>query len=63
MNTISISKSSATVASHERALALKAAFVALVLGFSVLYVAGFSSTEQAHNAGHDYRHAMSFPCH
>ena len=63
MNSISISTTQTSRKAQERAAALRAAFVALALGFSVLYVVGFSSMEEAHNAAHDYRHAMSFPCH
>ncbi len=37
--------------------------VALVLGFTMLYVVGFSHSTPLHNAAHDTRHAISFPCH
>lgn len=39
-------------------LALSALLGVFVLGFL-----GFSHIEAAHNAGHDYRHSMAFPCH
>lgn len=34
-----------------------------LLGLFVIGFVGFSHVEAAHNAGHDYRHSMAFPCH
>lgn len=34
-----------------------------LLGIFVIGFVGFSHVEAAHNAGHDYRHSMAFPCH
>jgi cobalt transporter subunit CbtB len=34
-----------------------------VLGLFIVGFAGFSGIEAAHNAAHDYRHSMAFPCH
>lgn len=34
-----------------------------LLGVFVIGFVGFSHLEAAHNAGHDYRHSMAFPCH
>ena len=42
---------------------LKAAFVALVLGLGLVYGAGFANSDNVHDAAHDSRHALSFPCH
>ena len=36
---------------------------ALLLGFVILYAAGFVSTSAVHNAAHDMRHSQGFPCH
>lgn len=36
---------------------------AMLLGAALLLGTGFSSTNQAHNAAHDMRHANGFPCH
>lgn len=36
---------------------------AALLGFFIVGFVGFSQVEAAHNAGHDYRHSMAFPCH
>jgi cobalt transporter subunit CbtB len=49
--------------SFARAEALKAAFAALFLGLGLVYVVGFSPLSAAHDAAHDTRHALSFPCH
>ncbi|WP_040677224.1 CbtB domain-containing protein [Nitratireductor pacificus] len=34
-----------------------------VLGLFIVGFMGFSHVEAVHNAGHDYRHSMAFPCH
>ena len=34
-----------------------------LLGLFVIGFVGFSHLEIAHNAAHDYRHSMAFPCH
>lgn len=36
---------------------------ALVFGLAILFAVGFMPVEAAHNAAHDTRHAMAFPCH
>ena len=33
------------------------------LGVFILGFVGFSHMDVAHNAAHDYRHSMAFPCH
>jgi len=38
-------------------------FAAALLGFFIVGGVGFSHIEAVHNAAHDYRHSMSFPCH
>lgn len=38
------------------------ALVAL-LGVFIVGFLGFSHMEVVHNAAHDYRHSMAFPCH
>ena len=39
------------------------AFAALLFGIVIVYGAGFASVEIAHNAAHDARHGLAFPCH
>ena len=34
-----------------------------LLGTAFVFIAGFAQPELLHNAAHDMRHAMSFPCH
>lgn len=34
-----------------------------LLGLFIIGFVGFSHMEAVHNAGHDYRHSMAFPCH
>jgi cobalt transporter subunit CbtB len=36
---------------------------AIVVGFSMIMVFGFASPELIHDAAHDVRHIMTFPCH
>ena len=33
------------------------------LGLFVVGFVGFAQMDVAHNAAHDYRHSMAFPCH
>lgn len=37
--------------------------LAALFGLAIIGVVGFSHAEAVHNAGHDYRHSMAFPCH
>jgi cobalt transporter subunit CbtB len=53
---------SATLA-PAKAEALKAAALALCLGLGLVYVTGFAFPQSVHDAAHDSRHALSFPCH
>ena len=36
---------------------------AMLFGLVVLFAVGFLPTAAAHNAAHDTRHALAFPCH
>lgn len=36
---------------------------ALLLGLGLLFAAGVSQATAAHDAAHDTRHALAFPCH
>jgi cobalt transporter subunit CbtB len=46
-----------------RAEALKVAVLTFVMGVAFVFVAGFAQPDIVHNATHDTRHALSFPCH
>jgi len=38
-------------------------FFAALLGVSLIYGVGLASPSTLHNAAHDSRHSLSFPCH
>jgi len=63
MNQQSLSSANPLALSAARAEVLKAAFVALFLGVGLIYLVGFSHSDTAHDAAHDTRHSLSFPCH
>ena len=54
------SRSLIFVALSER---VRTALAAGVLGLVILWAVGFSPAKIAHNAAHDTRHTMAFPCH
>jgi cobalt transporter subunit CbtB len=59
-------RNAVTIPSAERnALAARALPVALaaLLGALVIGIVGFGQLEAVHNAAHDYRHSMGYPCH
>ena len=33
-----------------------------VLGLCIVWLTGFSNMEATHNAAHDHRHSLAFPC-
>lgn len=41
----------------------RCALAAAALGFLILWVVGFSPMHAVHDAAHDTRHIMAFPCH
>jgi cobalt transporter subunit CbtB len=49
--------------STERQETLRAALVAALLGLSLVFLTGFAQPQVLHNAAHDTRHSLSFPCH
>ena len=42
---------------------LMTALMAFTLGMALVYAVGFAQPELLHNAAHDWRHSMNFPCH
>ncbi len=40
-----------------------AAALAAAVGIVLLFIAGFAETGVLHNAAHDSRHSVVFPCH
>ena len=52
----------APAASSKASLAAQR-LAAAAIGAFIIGMVGFSHMTVAHNAGHDYRHSMAFPCH
>lgn len=42
---------------------LTACAVAFAIGVSLIFLVGFAQPSVLHNAAHDSRHALAFPCH
>lgn len=55
-----VSAIGADVSSQSRTMQLA---LAALLGLFVVGFLGFSHMDVVHNAAHDYRHSMAFPCH
>jgi cobalt transporter subunit CbtB len=49
-----------TVGQQSRVMQLA---LAALLGVFIVGFVGFSHLDVVHNAAHDYRHSMAFPCH
>lgn len=48
---------------ESRSTVIGAATIAIVVGFFLVFAAGFAHPEAVHNAVHDARHSLAFPCH
>jgi cobalt transporter subunit CbtB len=57
------SATTSVVRGYERTDTLVAIVVAFLFGIGLVYTTGFSHPSTIHNAAHDTRHALSFPCH
>lgn len=57
-----MNQTKAVAVSTKSTALISALFVAL-LGFSMLFVAGFAHSATLHDAAHDVRHSTGFPCH
>ena len=42
---------------------LRARILAVAFGTAILFVVGFANSTSVHNAAHDTRHTLAFPCH
>jgi cobalt transporter subunit CbtB len=60
MKTVSTKPEGAAELTAARAIPI---FMAAMLGIFIVGGVGFSHIEAVHNAAHDYRHSMAFPCH
>jgi len=58
MNTASVSTTQLSVSERVRAIT-----AALVIGVALIYTTGFAASSNVHNAAHDTRHGLAFPCH
>jgi cobalt transporter subunit CbtB len=56
------SRIAATGISRRTAVLLQAAGL-LLAGFVLVFFTGFAHSEALHDAAHDTRHTLSFPCH
>lgn len=59
--TISVGQSK--ILAPSRAEILRAALVTFTIGAGLVYLAGFAYPSAVHNAAHDTRHSLAFPCH
>jgi cobalt transporter subunit CbtB len=57
------SQAHAAAGSRARSEAGIAAAMAALLGLFLIWGVGFSHIAALHNAAHDTRHSMAFPCH
>lgn len=65
-NSVAMQSPTGTISSTgspSRSERLLAAAVAALLGIVVIWGVGFSHIPALHNAAHDTRHSMAFPCH
>lgn len=54
-----------TTLTHENtaSISLGGVFLAIASALVLLYFAGFAEAAQYHDAAHDTRHTLAFPCH
>jgi cobalt transporter subunit CbtB len=57
------SSESPLAASTRARVAVRSLVAAAALGLAVLYVVGFAGSHTIHDAAHDARHTLNFPCH
>lgn len=62
-NSTGVASPSEIVAPTADRAAVRPALMAVILGFAMLTVVGFAYPAAIHDAAHDTRHAMAFPCH
>ena len=49
--------------SYSRIERIRVIAVAFAFGVGLVFISCFSHIDNVHNAAHDTRHALSFPCH
>jgi cobalt transporter subunit CbtB len=60
---MSVTTTTTQAVSRAAASRLPVAAAVFLMGAAFVFIAGFAQPELLHNAAHDIRHAMSFPCH
>ncbi|MDE1174051.1 MAG: CbtB-domain containing protein [Parvibaculaceae bacterium] len=58
-----LSSRGAIAGSSLQAERLKVALPVFLMGAALIFVVGFAHPQALHDAAHDTRHALSFPCH
>jgi cobalt transporter subunit CbtB len=58
MKTTSVLQTSSGLSERAKAVA-----AALIVGLALVYTTGFAASTNLHNAAHDTRHGLAFPCH
>jgi cobalt transporter subunit CbtB len=53
----------AVACAHTRWAGIRSLIAAALLGVAVLYLVGFAGSRTIHEAAHDARHTLNFPCH
>jgi cobalt transporter subunit CbtB len=59
---MAVLSNSASIATAQRE-AIRYGIAAILLGIVFIGVAGFAPLQAIHDAAHDTRHAITFPCH
>ncbi|BFM15803.1 CbtB domain-containing protein [Maricurvus nonylphenolicus] len=60
---MSIAQSTSVQTSVSQSSTLLQTMSAMAFGVVVLLAVGFAPMDAAHNAAHDTRHSLAFPCH
>jgi len=63
MNDIRVTPAQAGVQSPAGLRAIVVPVAAMLLGATLIYLAGFAPIEALHDGAHDARHSAAFPCH
>lgn len=58
-----MSQAAQSVHAAPRASTVAAAVFLGVFGLSLVWLSGFANADALHNAAHDSRHSLVFPCH
>lgn len=63
MTTQTAAQTTTQAQAQPRVSTLTQTMAALGFGAMILFAVGFLPMDAAHNAAHDTRHALAFPCH